>query len=96
MDNKLVKDIRDYCKANGLKYDEYVNKLVKKSFMLDKYGEKPPIFYGDSDKKQKITSNYVFHCIFEERSVTVESIVDIKFEKIETPIKKRGEKRKLT
>ena len=40
---KLYKDISDYCKANHLVIKDYVNDLLKKQFMIDKYGEKPGV-----------------------------------------------------
>ena len=41
--DKLYKDIESYCTLNELDINQYVNNLLKKSFMLDKYGERPPI-----------------------------------------------------
>ena len=42
--DKLYKDIENYCTLNELDINQYINGLLKKSFMLDKYGERPPIF----------------------------------------------------
>ena len=41
IDKKLHEEIKEYCKLNGLKTAEYVNSLLKKAFMLDKYGVSP-------------------------------------------------------
>ena len=41
--DKLYKDIENYCTLNELDINQYINGLLKKSFMLDKYGERPPI-----------------------------------------------------
>lgn len=41
--DKLYKSISDYCKINHLVIKDYINDLLKKSFMIDKYGEQPPI-----------------------------------------------------
>lgn len=41
--DKLYKDIENYCTLNELDINQYINGLLKKSFMLDKYGERPHI-----------------------------------------------------
>ena len=38
---KLYYDIQLYCVLNKLDFDEYITDLLKKSFMLDKYGDRP-------------------------------------------------------
>lgn len=41
IDKELYKEIKEYCKLNGLKPSEYVNSLLKKAFMEGKYGVSP-------------------------------------------------------
>lgn len=41
LDKKLHKDIKEYCQLNGLIMKDFVNKLLKKAFMVEKYGDKP-------------------------------------------------------
>lgn len=41
IDKKLYGEIKEYCKLNDLKPSEYVNALLKKAFMEDKYGTAP-------------------------------------------------------
>lgn len=41
LDKKLHKDIKEYCQLNGLVMKDFVNKLLKKAFMVEKYGDKP-------------------------------------------------------
>ena len=41
IDDKLYRNISDYCEVNQLDFCIYVNKLLKDSFMIDKYGESP-------------------------------------------------------
>lgn len=41
LDKKLHKDIKEYCQLNGLVIKDFVNKLLKKAFMVEKYGERP-------------------------------------------------------
>lgn len=41
IEKKLNKEITDYCKANNLQKGDFINRLLKKAFLLEKYGEKP-------------------------------------------------------
>lgn len=41
IDKKLYGEIKEYCKLNGIKPSEYINGLLKKAFMEDKYGIAP-------------------------------------------------------
>lgn len=38
---ELYKDIVEFCKANGLKINKFANELLKKAFMVEKYGDVP-------------------------------------------------------
>ena len=56
LDKKLHKDIKEYCQLNGLVMKDFVNKLLKKAFMVEKYGDKPfnyeNVTLVDNEKKQ--------------------------------------------
>jgi hypothetical protein len=39
--DKLYKDIESYCALNKLDFKDYVNDLLKKAFMEEKYGDRP-------------------------------------------------------
>ena len=41
--DKLYKEIFSYCELNNLDVNEFINDLLKKNFMIEKYGEKPGI-----------------------------------------------------
>lgn len=41
LDKKLHDDIKAYCKLNGLKMNDYINKLLRQAFNIDKYGISP-------------------------------------------------------
>ncbi len=41
IDKRLHQDIKEYCKLNGLVMKDFVNKLLKKAFTIEKYGDKP-------------------------------------------------------
>lgn len=41
IDEKLYNDIKVYCSLNALKIKAFVNELLKKAFIIEKYGETP-------------------------------------------------------
>lgn len=41
IENKLYSEIKEYCKLNGLIIKDFINKLLKKAFTVEKYGDKP-------------------------------------------------------
>lgn len=41
IDKKLHDEIKAYCKLNGLKMNEYINKLLRNAFNIDRYGISP-------------------------------------------------------
>lgn len=41
IDDKLYADIKEYCDVNELRVREYVEGLLKKAFLTDKYGATP-------------------------------------------------------
>ena len=43
INDKLYKEIVSYCELNGLDTVQFINDLLKKSFMIEKYGEKPGV-----------------------------------------------------
>ena len=60
IDTKLETDIREYCKLNGLKPIDFVDGIIRKGFMTEKYGDKP--MFGGQLKKtaMKKTVYYTF------------------------------------
>lgn len=68
IDSKLETDIREYCKLNGLKTIDFVDKILRKGFMTEKYGDKP-MFGGQSRKtiiKKKIFYSFSLPVIVKE------------------------------
>lgn len=49
IEDKLYQDIKEYCKLNKLTISMFVNDLLKKTFMIEKYDDAPPFF-----KKKKV------------------------------------------
>ena len=52
INTKLYKDIDEYCKINKLILEDYINKLLKDAFMIDKYGNIPLVV----NKKQSVAN----------------------------------------
>lgn len=50
---KLYKQIKDYCSINNLPIGEYINDLLQKAFMVDKYGDKPSVLNVSKKKEEK-------------------------------------------
>jgi predicted transcriptional regulator len=44
IEDKLYRDIKDYCKINGLTINTLVNNLLRKNFTVEKYDDAPPFF----------------------------------------------------
>lgn len=44
IEDKLYQDIKEYCKLNKLTISVFVNDLLKKNFMVEKYNDAPPFF----------------------------------------------------
>ena len=61
LNKKLEKDIKEYCILNDLKYKDFVNDLLKKAFLEEKYGKSP------FNKEKK--------CIFAEKELDEENSV---------------------
>lgn len=43
INTRLLKDISQYCEMNSIDLEKFVNDILRKGFMLEKYGERPGI-----------------------------------------------------
>jgi len=68
IDKKLHKEIKEYCRENGLIMKDYVNSLLKKAFTADKFGNTP--FEKIEEAKPILPTNY-------EPPKPVETVLDI-------------------
>ena len=53
LNKKLLKDISEYCKLNDLVLEDYINKLLRDAFTIDKYGSIPQITKEKVIKKEE-------------------------------------------
>lgn len=95
INKKLAQDISLYCKLNKLDEDVYLNELIRTAFMVDKYGDRPPILGSNKQnidqkpKKKIIVSNYSFTLEFNankevnDRKVNVEDKPKQRIRKLE-------------
>lgn len=44
IDDKLYQEIREYCRLNKLTISVFVNDLLRKTFLVEKYDDAPPFF----------------------------------------------------
>ena len=44
VEDKLYREIKEYCRLNKLTIGAFVNDLLRKNFMVEKYDEMPPFF----------------------------------------------------
>ena len=50
INEKLYKEIKEYCTLNELDVGKYINELLRDAFMKDKYGERPFISIKQNKK----------------------------------------------
>lgn len=49
IEKTLYRGIKDYCGYNGLKVTAFINEILQKAFMKEKYGEAPPFLLKKQD-----------------------------------------------
>ncbi len=89
IDVKLEADIKEYCKLNGIKATEFVNNILKKGLMVEKYGDKP--LFGNQTGKAKAKK-----VIYYSFSLPIVENVAENDEQLTDEIKKVRRTRKLT
>lgn len=74
----LYKDIRKYCKLNKLTVSVFINDLLKKGFMVEKYDDAPPFFKKKQEEKIEsviVTGTIKKDGTFEQESVDVKRVM---------------------
>lgn len=65
IENSLFNDIQEYCNVNSLDVNEFINTLLRRSFVIERYGERPCISRKNSifaeDKKNDTSSTVDLH-----------------------------------
>ena len=65
IENSLFNDIQEYCNVNSLDVKEFINSLLRRSFVIERYGERPCISRKNSifaeDKKNDSLSTIDLH-----------------------------------
>ena len=65
IESSLFNDIQEYCNVNSLDVREFINSLLRRSFVIERYGERPCISRKNSifvkDKKNDSLSTVDLH-----------------------------------
>lgn len=83
IEKKLYSEIKNYCAINNLKIGDFINKLLRKAFNIEKYGNKPPFLNEKINNdiiKEKTTD--VITPIFEPKIENPQTNVDNGVEKV--------------
>lgn len=109
IEEKLYNSISDYCNINNLKICNFINELLKKQFMLEKYGSKPSVLQkeinvestkkNDSiviiDQVQEDNNESDLTIINEVKNESQNTLTSLEKDNIITQVK-NNKKRKLT
>ena len=60
IEDKLYQDIKEYCKLNKLTISVFVNDLLKKNFLVEKYNDAPPFFKKKEPESIKVKTQEEF------------------------------------
>ena len=84
LDEKIIKNIKDYCILNNIDdVSKYVNTLLKRAFMEEKYGKKPDIFVKQEKENDSIkTATLTETNIKEEKVNFVEEVYKLSGEDV--------------
>ena len=99
IDDKLYGEIKEYCKINNLKISKFVNDILQKAFLIEKYGEAP--FRREEDAKEHEDASESHDNEIKDKTsdnsidvpVKSEEIISVETESVKMP--KKGNKRRL-
>ena len=63
--NELYSEIFEYCKINGLKVSNFITEMVRKQFMIEKYGDTPFTSYETTIINNNPVSSITFDVTIE-------------------------------
>jgi hypothetical protein len=84
LDKKLHKEIKEYCQLNGMVMKEYVNSLLKKAFIADKFGDTP--FQRGMEDSPIVTNNEVNPKPIKTEIHTVSVVTENNISKVDEPV----------
>lgn len=79
IEDKLYQDIKEYCKLNKLTISVFINDLLKKNFMVEKYNDAPPFFKKKQEEKIEsaiVTGTLKKDGTFEQKSVDIKKVME--------------------
>jgi hypothetical protein len=85
IEDKLYEEIREYCRLNKLTISVFVNDLLKKNFMVEKYDDAPPFFKKKESEIEPIQVDIVKKMVEEKTPQEFEQEYLVKPE----PVKKK-------
>lgn len=53
LNDKIANEIASYCESNNIEISVFIEEIVKKGFMIEKYGNKPNIHPLESSKNSQ-------------------------------------------
>ena len=90
IEDELYNDIKEYCKLNKLKIGSFINEILKKSFLVEKYGDTPFTNFGkkmaietmESIPKpiQDVIDNHFFEMLDDNKEIEVPNEIKPEFE----------------
>ena len=76
IDDKLYQEIREYCRLNKLTISVFVNDLLKKTFLVEKYDDAPPFFKKRNIESVAVTGTLTKDGKFEQEKVEVKEVME--------------------
>lgn len=92
IDDKILYEIIEYCELNGKLVVDIINKTLKDSITIMKYGDKPPMF--NEKPKSEVSPMKQENITNAENTIIKKEVVNAIFPKIEETSK--SNKRKLS
>lgn len=76
IEDKLYEEIREYCRLNKLTISVFVNDLLRKNFMVEKYDDAPPFFKKKNIESVVVTGTLTKEGEFEQEKAEVKEVME--------------------
>ena len=89
IEDELYTNIKEYCKLNNLPIGSFINSILKKSFLIEKYGDTPFTNFDKKtvgnieeipESKQDITDNHFSKMLDKNKVIEVPDEIKPEFE----------------